>query len=99
MFHCFSFMPYKINQWVQWGDASYAEYIYEEDEAAISPIPERETTELQNNFAIAFSNLLSAQYQIKNLSNTVVPVEQRLKFLESFLDKSVEIFNSIRKEI
>ncbi|MFB2983405.1 hypothetical protein ACE1CM_45790 [Microseira sp. BLCC-F43] len=58
-----------------------------------------ETTPLQNKLAIAYSNLLSAQYQLKNLKNNVVPKEQRLKFAESFLEKAIEILNDVRKEI
>ena len=92
-------MPYKINQWVQWGDASYAEYIYEENQVPVKSTVEREISPLQNKVAIAYSNLLSAEYQLKNLKNNVVPKEQRLKFIASFLEKTIEILDEVRKEI
>ncbi|MGA9382001.1 MAG: hypothetical protein WBV73_24840, partial [Phormidium sp.] len=70
---------------------------YEPDlDDLIDDIP---VSELQNKCAMLHNALVSAQYQLNNLNNSVIEREKRINFTQKVIDSALNLVQEIREQI
>lgn len=95
----FRFYQYmRIRQWVEAHGIERPEYEPElEDLMEVSPY--EKPSELQNKCAMLYNSLLSAQYQLNNLNNSVIDQEARIKFTQKVIDSALKLVQEIKEQV
>lgn len=91
----FRFHQYmQIRQWVEAHGIERPEYEHE-----IEDLTEVPSSELQNKCAMLHNALLSAQYQLNNLNNSVIERERRLNFTKKVIDSALNLVQEIKEQV
>lgn len=97
----FRFYQYmQIRQWVEAHGIERPEYEPDLDDLMeVSPFELQKPSELQNKCAMLYNSLLSAQYQLNNLNNSVIDRETRIKFTRKILDSALNLVQEIKEQV
>jgi hypothetical protein len=95
----FRFHQYmQIRQWVEVHGIERPEYEPELDDL-MEVSPDEKPSELQNKCAMLHNALVSAQYQLNNLNNSVIAQETRINFTKKVIESALNLIQEIQSQV
>ena len=88
----------QIRQWVEAHGIERAEYEPDLDDL-MEVLLDEKPSELQNKCAMLHNALLSAQYQLNNLNNSVIERQTRINFTKKVIDSALNLVQEIKSQV